>query len=309
METCIAVDIGGTKMLVAEVRENGQIINIKRYPTGKLGREEILKGMVQGVYAYESEIGWENGKRPKRMGTGINGLIDPVKGVWKKHNESDREIAVTEFIEKELGVKCYADNDVKATVIAENKFGAGIGCRDMVYINLGTGLSAGIIANGKLIRGSDGFAGEIGFMNLTGGEGVCAELRVSGMGMSHQTKALLERYPESMLRNRAGGIVRGQDVFEMAEQGDEMACHILDEMVKMTGLVISNLTCVLSPEVVILGGGLITDNGILERITGEVTQKARAHLEKGVILTGLQTAYAGLMGAAAIALGCQQEYF
>ena len=309
METSIAADIGGTKMLIAEVRKNGSIVNLKRYPTGKLDKEEVLKRLLQGITDYEREVGWEGGKRPDRLGIGINGLIDPIKGIWKKHNENDRELALKAPIEKELGLECYIDNDVKATVIAENKFGAGAGCRDMVYINLGTGLSAGIIANGKLIRGSDGFAGEIGFMNLTGGEGVRTELKVSGMGMSHQVEALLESYPDSRLKDLAGGVVRGQDVFEAAALGDEMADHILDQMIKMAGLVISNLTCVLSPEIVILGGGLITDESILGRIVGQVSQKAKQHLEKGIVLTGFQSAYAGLMGAAAISQGYQQEYF
>ncbi len=309
MNTCIAADIGGTKMLIAQVREDGTVVNQKRYSTGALEKQEVLEKLLQGIYDYETEIGWEGGGRPRHMGVGVNGVIDPIKGIWKKQEETDREVPVAAFVEKELGVVCHVDNDVKSAVIAENVFGAGKGCRDMVYINLGTGLAAGIIANGKLIRGTDGFAGEIGFMNLTDGKGPRMELKASGMGMCHQARLLSDRYPDSALRGMPGGTVRGQDIFELAEEGDELAAHIIDEMIRMVGLTISNLTCVLSPEVVILGGGLITQERLLEGIIGAVSPKAKQHLEKGVILTGLDPNYAGLMGAAAIAFGYQERYF
>ena len=282
METSIAVDIGGTKMLIAEVRRDASIVNMKRYPTAHLNKEEVLAKLIQGIYDYEKEMGWENGSRPHQVGIGINGIVDPIHGIWKKQDESDHDVAETEPVEKELGVKCYIDNDVKCTVIAENKFGAGVGCRDMLYINLGTGLAAGAIANGKLIRGTDGYAGEIGYMNFTAGEGERVELTASGMGINHRAHALLDEYPDSPLKEMADGVIRGEDVFALADKGDELAGRILDEMVKMTGLMISNLTCVLSPEAVFLGGGLITDDRMLNRIIEAVSPKAKQHLEKGV---------------------------
>ena len=295
-------------MLIAQVREDGTIVNQKRYPTGALEKQEVLEKLLQGVYDYEAEIGWEGGARPGQMGIGINGVIDPVRGVWKKQEETDSEVPIVSLVEKELGVVCHVDNDVKSAVIAENVFGAGRGCRDMIYINLGTGLAAGIIANGRLIRGTDGFAGEIGFMNLTGGEGSRMELKASGMGMCHQVDLLLDQYPDSALKGLAGGVVRGQDIFKMADAGDLLAIRIIEEMMGMVGLMISNLVCVLSPEAVILGGGLITEERMLEGIVGAVSPKAKQHLEKGVILTGLDPNYAGLMGAAAIALGYQEKF-
>lgn len=88
-----------------------------------------------------------------------------------------------------------------------------------------------------------------------------------------------------------------------------MAAQILEELVAMNALMISNLTCVLSPEIVILGGGLISGEGHLaERIMEKVTEKAKSHLERGIKISGLDPAYAGLMGAAAIGLGFQEKY-
>lgn len=308
MKSCIAVDIGGTKMLIAEVREDGSIVNMKRYPTGRIGKEAVINNVKKGIREYAEEFGWENGSMPASMGIGLNDIVDPLKGTWRGYRKDDPEVPVVDMMTSEFGVKCYIDNDVKSTVIAENKFGAGKGCRDMTYVNLGTGLAAGVIANGKLVRGSDGFAGEVGFMNFTGGAGPHVELIASGMGLNHQLKTLVKDYPDSLLADKAEGIVSGYEVFDAAEKGDALAEKILDNMVIMAGLLISNLTCVLSPEIVILGGGLISSGKLLQRIIDAVSDKAMQHLEKGIVLTGLDPAYAGLMGAAAIGLGYQEEY-
>lgn len=309
MDSCIAVDIGGTKMLIAEVRRDGSIVNKLRFPTGKLTKEQKVANLIRGVREYEAQIGWENGTRPGQMGIGINDVIDPVGGIWKHWDASEADVALKQRMEAEFGVCCHIDNDVKCTVIAENEFGQGKGCRDMVYVNIGTGLAAGAIAGGKLIRGSDGWAGEVGFMNLTGGEGIHVELLASGMGLTYQTRRLLEVYPDSVLRSKADATVYGQDVFAAADAYDPLACRILEELVKMNAVLISNLVCVLSPEIVIVGGGLVSDGRLLKRITGAVSPKAKQHLERGIVLTGLHPDYAGLMGAAAIGLGFQEKYF
>ncbi|MDD3277846.1 MAG: ROK family protein [Lachnospiraceae bacterium] len=308
MKTCIAADIGGTKMLIAEVTAEGKIISKLRFETGGISKEAIMEKLICGVKEYEKQIGWLSGTRPPQIGIGINGIIDPVKGIWKKLGVEDTEVAVVEKIEKELKIRCFIDNDVKCTVMAENQFGAGRKCKNMVYINVGTGLAAGVIANGKVIRGTDGFAGEIGFMNFTDGQGPHVEMLASGMGIRSQAKLLLEKYPDSLLKNRVESGVTGWDVFQAAEQGDAMAAQILDDMVRMNALMISNLTCVLSPEIVVLGGGLISNGTLLKRVQDAVLPKAKQHLERGVVLTGLDPAYAGLMGAATIGLGYQQQY-
>lgn len=308
MKTCIAIDIGGTKMLIAEVREDGSIVHMEHYTTGQITREEVVKKAIMGIREYEIEFGWENKKRPAQAGIGINGVVDPISKIWKGMEPGETDIPLAEQLEKEFNVECYIDNDVKATVMAENKFGAGKGCRDMVYMNVGTGLAGGFIVNGKLIRGTDGFAGEIGYMNFTEGKGPRVELLASGMGLSSQAKELIGEYPDSGLKEKVKGVVSGQDIFEAAAKGDALANRILDEMVAMNGLMISNLTCVLSPEIVILGGGLITNRQLLGRIIDAVSEKAKRHLEKGIVLTALDPAYAGLMGAAAVGLGYQKEY-
>lgn len=308
MGNCIAVDIGGTKMLVAEVRENGTIVNKLRFSTGPISKEEKVEKLVEGVRCYEKEIGWEHQMRPEKMGIGINDNINPHGGVWIGYDGRE-PIALVKRMKKEFGVSCHVDNDVKCTVIAENEFGEGKHCRNMIYLNIGTGLAAGIIANGMVVRGSDQWAGEVGFMNFTGGKGERVEMLASGMALTAQAKKMITDYPDSALRDKLSGTVTGWDVIDAAETGDKMAEQILNELVTMNALMISNLTCVLSPEIVILGGGLVSGKGHLtEKIMEKVTEKAKSHLERGMKISGLDPAYAGLMGAAAIGLGFQEKY-
>lgn len=295
-------------MLIAEVLEDGTILDMLRYETRGTGKEEIMQILLRGIKEYEETKGWRNGKRPDKIGIGINGIIDPVEGIWKKLGTETCEIAVKKVIEEALSVKCYVDNDVKCTVMAENQFGAGRGCRDMIYLNVGTGLAAGIISNGRIIRGTDGFAGEIGFMNFTEGKGIHVEMLASGMGIRYQAKQLQKEYPESLLSDHIETGVTGAELYEAAEKGDALANRILEQLIRMNSLMITNLTCVLSPEIVVLGGGLFNNKMLLEKIREAVGEKAKEHLEKGVVLTGLNPAYAGLLGAAAIGLEHQQEY-
>lgn len=295
-------------MLVAEVTEAGEILGCRRYATGDREKGDLIDLLIRGVREYAREVGWKSGSRPEQIGVGINGVVDPEAGIWKKIGDGDCDFPVRQTVEEALGIRCFVDNDVKCTVMAENRFGAGKGCKDMVYVNVGTGLAAGIISGGKVIRGTDGFAGEVGFMNFTEGIGKRVEMLASGMGIRDRARELADRYPESLLARSVASGVTGQELFAAAAKGDAMANCILDTLIRMTGLLISNLVCVLSPEMVVLGGGLISDETVLDRIRETVSPKARQHLERGILLTQLNPDYAGLMGAAAVGLGLQEEY-
>lgn len=308
MKNCIAADIGGTKMLIAEVREDGSIVNIIRFPTGNRSREEKVQNLIEGVRRYEKEFGWEQGKRPEHIGIGINDKVDPQKGIWIGYDETQPPVFLEERLGRELGVICKVDNDLKCTVIAENEFGKGKHCRNMIYLNIGTGLAAGMISEGRLLTGSDGWAGEVGFMNFSGQKDQRVELTASGMGLEWQYDRLIGQYPDSALKKKEEQTISGQQVVMAARQKDALACRILDELIQNCALVISNMVCVLSPEIVILGGGLVASGELMDPIREAVLPKTKQHLERGIVLTGLNPAYAGLMGAAALGLGLRDKY-
>lgn len=308
MKSCIAVDVGGTKMLVAQVREDGSVVHMRRYVTAGKKKEQVMEEILLNIRDYEEKEGWEGGKMPDRIGIGVNSMVDIREGLWLPNWDWEPTINLVERIEKELPVRCFIENDVKAAVMAECMFGAARGCRDVLYLNIGTGLAAGSIVNGKLVRGSDNFAGEVGYTNFTYGQDVHTEMHASGMGLAYQARARMHLYPGTLLRSKIDEGVTGHDVFAAAEQGDALANALLEDLVKSSALLISNIVCVLSPEICVVGGGLISNGRLLERIKKAMLPKMLMHLEKGVVLTQLDADYAGLMGAAAVGLGCQEQY-
>ena len=322
MKKCLAADLGGTKILVAEVLEDGTAVRVLRVPSSDGPKRERIRQVIRAVRTYEEKFGYTDGIRPETLGIGINDVADPAGTMFLGHDPEDPVLPVAPMVQEELKMDCRIDNDVKCTVLAEQIFGAGKGTRDLLYLNIGTGLAAGIISNGKVIRGSDGFAGEVGFMDFMDGYGPHVELQASGMGIRYQTEVLKAQYPDSILLrqpspeprmisdtgadntgNKASDLITGEAVFEAARLRDPLALCIRERLIRSAALLISNLTCVLSPEMVVLGGGLVTDPSVLPEIRAKVLPKALQHLEKGIVMTALDPAFAGLTGAAAIGLG------
>ena len=309
-ESCIAIDVGGTKMLIAEVRRDGTILQEKRYPTGRLRQPVLVEKMVAGVKDFEESFGWAYGKRPQQMGIGIVGSLDIKEGIWNRiDHEFDEPTPLARIMKERFGVTCFLDNDVKSATIAECVFGGVKGCQDMIYINVGTGLAAGTVSNGKLIRGAENYAGEIGYMNFQMGKGPHLESIASGVGLNRQRKRLMAEYPDSRLAGyEENETISGQQVFELAAQGDALAERLLADMVDVIALLIENMSCVTAPERVILGGGLMADGSLLGRVLERLKESVKNRIPKGISLSSLDPAYTGLLGAAAIGLGYQQVF-
>lgn len=360
-ERCIAVDIGGTKILVAEYDKEKGFGKILRGDTPKGGKEAVIRAAVKQVQEYERTVGFTDGVRPSSIGMGVNGLIDPVRGYWLGYTPEEEDIDAAAIVYEAFpGIRLQIDNDVKCTVVAENEFGNGNHARDMVYINVGTGLAAGMIVCGKLVRGKDGFAGEVGFTQLTdpreaalsdagkavlqeisaasgsgsplpadfpvSGSGAVRpgldfpitedeegrdsdmEMTASGMGLSYAAKKYARYFPDSVLCKITGRPVNGRDVVQGAAEGDAFAKFLLRALEYSVTRLIEDFVCILSPERVILGGGLVRTEEMLERIYNGMSPKTRQHLPGGILQTGLDTDLAGMYGAAALGLGLRENY-
>jgi glucokinase len=317
MNTCIAVDIGGTKILVAQMREDGSVVHVLRKPTPHVPAEEKLKAIIGQIREYEKIFGWENGIRPDAVSMGYNGLVDPESGKWLAYLPEEKDVPVRDIIKEQLGIRCFLENDVKSSVIAENEYGAGHRTTDITYINAGTGLAVGSIASGRLIRGTDGFAGEAGYIKFFdprldadgkamqreySGRESDLEMISAGMGLDSGCRALAKDYPDSVLIPLTEGEkpVSGQAVYKAAARGDALAVRLTGNMVSGIGNLINTIICLLSPDIIVLGGGLVRTQEMIDRIKGAVSPHNLRHLERGVTLTELDPDYAGLKGAAAV---------
>lgn len=246
----LGLDIGGTKCAVVLGDKNLRIVDRLSFPTQPhRGWKPILKQLLQSI----DEITALNGLKPGsilKAGVSCGGPLDSRKGLilsppnlpgWNR-------VPIVRLLQKKLKHPVRLENDANACAVAEWKFGAGQGCRDMIFLTFGTGLGAGLILNGQLYRGANDMAGEAGHIRLAAEgpvgygkkgsfEGFC-----SGGGIAR------------MAKSRVGRAVTAKDLCEAASRGDKTSVRILQTSAGYLGMGLSILIDLLNPERIILGG-------------------------------------------------------
>lgn len=194
MDTYLGLDFGGTKLLIGELDEEGRVLQSKRYNTGLDNQKEATDVILNDLADYVETVGIQG--KLKAAGLGIVGIVDNRRGEWVSinHEIAGHPVPIAAMIADRLGVPCAVDNDVRSATAAELMLGQGRTSSDFIYLNVGTGLSAGFVCGGKIIRGANCNAGEIGHMVVDlsrrelcvcGREG-CVENTVSGIGFTRQ---------------------------------------------------------------------------------------------------------------------------
>ena len=251
------IDVGGTKCLGVVLDEGGEIVAEHRLPTPK-GPDAIIDTLADLV-GHLGDV--------DSLGVGVPGLVTR-NGVLKA---APNLIDITDFqvgalLSERIGFPVEVDNDATCAAAAEWKVGAARGASDVVLVTLGTGIGGGIIASGALVRGANGFTGEIGHMVIDPdgppcpcGRRGCWERYASGSGLARLAREAVEAKRLRRVVELAGGDpmdVRGEHVHDAAAAGDEEALRVVDEFGHWVALGLSNLTNVLDPEILVLGGGL-----------------------------------------------------
>ena len=296
------IDVGGTKCLGVVLDDDGAIVAEHRIPTPK-GPEAIIDTLAE-VAGHLGEF--------DSLGVGVPGLVTR-DGVLKA---APNLVDITDFrvgalMSERLGRHVDVDNDATCAAAAEWKMGIARGASDVVVVTLGTGIGGGVIASGALVRGANGFTGEIGHMVIDPdgppcpcGRRGCWERYASGSGLARLAReaALAKRLRRVV--EIAGGDpmdVRGEHVQEAASDGDEEALAVVDEFGQWVALGLSNLTNVLDPEILVLGGGLAASADLflppIRSWFGRLLYSAdlRPHPRVEFATTG---EYAGAIGAA-----------
>lgn len=308
-ETILALDLGGTKLLIGEVDRKGHISHSRQYSTGFLTQEKELELICSSLEDYISKEGFSD-QKPQAMGIGLIGQVNQENGVWIMIDPGRKNpMPLAEIIEKKFGIPCSIENDVKAATLAEQAYGAGKGIDDFIYLNIGTGIAAGFITGGKLLRGWENDSGEIGHMTVNYDSNIpcacgrfgCVEAIASGGGMNNRISLLSNRYPGSPLVIAAKeGFVRAEQIFELAETGDAMAMRIAVDAVDALAELILNLVRVSAPRRVVLGGGVGGSNWIKKHLASRLDLPVMKTVDKGVVTSELDPAKVGLIGAATV---------
>ena len=256
----VGIDVGGTNSLGVALGPDGEIIAQERRRTPR--GDDSLEPLLDVIVDLSDSLGYDGS-----LGIGVPGLVTR-EGVLRAAPNLDgvADFEVGRLISERLGRHVEVDNDGTCAAVAEWKLGAAMGTDNMILITLGTGIGGGVVANGSLLRGLNGFAGEFGHMvvNPNGppcpcGRRGCWERYASGSGLAMLARdAAVGRDLDTVLRHAGGDpqAVRGEHVQSAAREGDPEALVVVDEFCRWVALGLSNLTNAFDPEMFVLGGGL-----------------------------------------------------
>lgn len=307
MESYIGIDYGGTKLLIGEADSEGNLLSYMRFETGKRNQREMEAHLLKCLKQYKEEVGWKGNIRA--AGIGIVGVSDFAGGIWCSCNhEKGEDIPLAAEVSEILGIPAAIDNDVRSAATAELLWGCGNYSRDFIYINVGTGLAAGLVINGEILRGANHNAGEIGHMTVkSSSDGICAcqrqgcaELTASGAGITACLRSYAERYHTVLCIPVEKEMADVKEVFRLCREGDELCKKVVEEAEGVLAEVIENLVRTSDPDTVVLGGGIMQDSWFFERVTGRLHASVMRGVKNGVRISSLNPAYAGILGAAAI---------
>ena len=274
----IGVDLGGTKCYGVVADADGTVLTQHRVPTPS-GEAAIIDTLVAVV----SELRrWESGSDPvTSIGVGVPGLVDN-DGVLRfaPNLPGVFDLPVRTEIERRVpGVTARVENDATCAAWGERVYGAARGSDHAVLVTLGTGIGGGLISDGRLLRGANGFAGEIGHMVVDpngpwcrcGARG-CWERFASGTGLGNLAREAAAAGQAGRMIELAGGdaeAVRGEHVTAAAAEGDEQAKTVLQRFAWWLALGLANLANAFDPDTFVLGGGLVEAGDILLEPTRE----------------------------------------
>ncbi len=302
----IGVDVGGTKIAAGVVSPEGDILNEVRYPSAG-PQERLLSTIARAVDEVKNgfEVGGTCLAVPGTVSTTENKVINApnlhaIEGVPLKDELEERtELSTT------------VENDANAAAWGEFRFGAGSEATHLIFITLGTGVGGGVVSHGLLLRGAQGAGGEMGHITIqaTGprcgcGNHGCLEALASGTAIARRAREVANEKPDSALgRLAVERTVLGEDVAELAREGDEAARSVLEETGRWLGIGLAGFVNVFNPEVIAIGGGAARAGDlILDATRHEVRLRAMSPGRDLVeIKEATLGAQSGILGAAALA--------
>lgn len=305
----VGIDLGGTNIAAGLVDENGKIIADISIPTNA-GRDwkEIVADMAELSKRVIEKAGVELSE-VVGMGIGCPGSIDNAKGICSYSNNLNMENAdiVSEF-RKHLDIFVNLENDANAAALGEYMVN-GNGAKSYVFVTLGTGIGGGIILDGKIFRGHNGVGAEIGHtVIMSGGEECtcgrhgCWEAYASVTALIRQTKAAMEKNPDSLMHEFAEneGRVSGKTSFAAAKKGDKAAQEVVDQYFKYIAEGITNMINIFQPEKIVIGGSISREGDYLLKPVAELATKDgyNRYMHKSEVEIATLFGDAGIIGAA-----------
>jgi glucokinase len=306
-----AADLGGTHLRVATVDQTGKIhFRLKQNTPQVKDAEQIVEALVAAVSECEKQYGAR--EEIGAVSVVVPGTVNVEEGTVVKAPNVPclNGFRLTEALTRALNRPAILENDANAAAVGEMWQGSGRDHRSIVCVTLGTGLGGGIILDGKLWRGADGSAAEIGHMCVDPFGGVacgcgsrgCLEVYASATAIVRMTREARPRHPDSVLHT--GESITSEDVYRAGLNGDELALEVFRRMGVYLGIGLANLINILNPEMIVIGGGVVNAWDLFEKpMHQEVAERAFPLPAANVKIVPAQCGDdAGLLGAAWLAI-------
>ena len=310
----VGMDIGGTNSVFGIVDARGNILSVDSVKTQAYKEiDEYVNAVAEKLIPMIDAVGGV--EKIKGMGIGApngnyyTGTIEfapnlPWKGVIK----------LAELFQNRIGVPVTVTNDANAAAIGEMTYGAARGMKNFIEITLGTGVGSGIVVNGQLVYGHDGFAGELGHVISRRNNGRqcgcgrcgCLETYCSATGVARTAKEIVDCTDEPSLLRDIEGEITSKDVYDAAIRGDKVAQEVFTFTGNILGEALADFIAFSAPEAIVLFGGLTKAGDLIMKPTLEAMEANVLSIWKGktkLLVSELKDSDAAVLGASALAWG------
>lgn len=310
----IGLDLGGTNSVFGIVNQRGEILATSAIKTQQYTKvEDFVDAGVKSLRPIIEQVGGI--ATIKAMGIGApnanfyKGTIEFAPNLVWAH---DSIVPLAQMFSGQLGIPVGITNDANAAAIGEMQYGVARGMKNFIMLTLGTGVGSGIVVNGQLVYGCDGFAGELGHVTMVRengrscgcGRNGCLEAYCSATGVARTAREfLIESTEESILRNLDSEKITSLDVSLAAAKGDSLAKRVYDFTGKMLGDACADFATFISPEAFIFFGGLTKAGDLLMKPIEEEYNNHVMSIFRGkakFLVSTLDDASAAVLGASAI---------
>ncbi len=312
----LGIDLGGTKILTSLVNSEGQILSRDHSVTpAAKGPESVIQAVVASAERAlkGAPVSIE---QVSAVGVGAPGLADTEAGILftSPNLPGWKDVPLRDIIQEKLKKKAFLINDGSAAALGEHYFGAAKGVNHFIYVTISTGIGAGIVSDGKALKGFKGMAGEVGHMTIADegplchcGNRGCWETLASGTALAKVARTRIETGADTTILNFAEGKidrVTAQAVQAAAEEGDPLANELILKSAYYLGVGVANLINIFNPELIVIGGGLSNMGPRLFQPAHKVVQERafnRAYRTVRFVKAALGR-NSGVLGAATFAL-------
>jgi glucokinase len=313
----IAVDLGGTKISAALVADDGALLAREHALLAGRGGRDVASLVADACAALVTEARTARVEVPASIGVAVPGIARAASGtVWAPNIPGWDDYPLSDALHRALGdaMRVVVDSDRAACILGETWRGAAAGARDAIFLAVGTGIGAGILVDGRILRGHADIAGAIGWLALDRPYDErwrscgCFEYHASGPGLVAVARDLLAASAgyRGELRALTDDLTTA-GVLDAAERGDDLARRVVDQAIELWGMATANLVSLFNPETIVFGGGVFGPAlRYLDRIGAEARKWAQpiAMAQVNLVPSALG-GDAALFGAARLAMDAE----